>query len=277
MRSFRYLWVVFVLLLGFQFIYAGYVVTVQEEFYEPNVTQTITKVYVQGDMMRMDFEEEGQKQAVLYNKSTQEMWMINFTKGTYTKIDREKMKQMYSGVQERMEAAMEKMKAEMEKLPPEQRAMIEQMMKGQMPEQPGKVELPKREVKKVASNQKINQWVCDKYEVYENGQLYQEVWVVPPAKLAAAAAVQPFFKAMADFWKEVIPKDQSGELDFSRFVAQEFEGIPGLPVFEKEYENGKLVRKMELQELVEKDVNSTYFEIPKNLKFIDMMQYWQMQ
>jgi len=277
MRTSRFLWVIFIVVFGVQLMYAGYVITVTEEFYAPEISKTITRVYIEGNLMRMDFEDEGQKQAILFNKSSQEMWMINYTKGTYTKIDREKMREIYSGAQSQISEAMEKMKAEMEKLPPEQRAMIEEMMKGQMPGQPGKVELPKREVKKVANNQKINKWVVDKYEIYEDGQLVQESWVVSPGKLAAAATVQPFFQAMANFWKDILPKVGDGEMDLGMFITQEFNEIPGLPVLEKEYENGKLIRKMELQELIKQDIKPSLLEVPKNLRFIDMTEYMGMR
>ena len=79
--------------------------------------------YGQGEMTRMDIPAEEGLSSVIFRDQT--MYFVNHKKKTCQKITKQDVDQLADQL-----GAMTK---ELDKLPPEQRAMMEQMMKGKMP------------------------------------------------------------------------------------------------------------------------------------------------
>jgi len=105
------------------------------------------------------------------------MVMINDREKVYTSG---KPKDYCEGMQEMMEAMMGGML-------PEQRAMMEQMMKQSAPAQKQEIS-----IKKAGSGGKVVGWDTDKYEIFVNGNLYEEVWLVTDSALVKDLAKVDF-------------------------------------------------------------------------------------
>lgn len=115
-------------------------------------------IYMEKDRMRYDMKTEKLDVSAVFRADKGLFWSIDNKKKTYTEIKKADMEKM----KKQMEEGMKMMEEQLKNLPSEQRKQMEEMMKGKM-----KVETPKIVYKKVATGEKVNQWVCDKYEGYE--------------------------------------------------------------------------------------------------------------
>src|SRR3990170_3608288 len=134
--------------------WAGMGVGDEEESYGPPGKEATT-VYLGKDRMRTETKGSGRDQVFIYRGDRKLFWMLDNKEGTYTEMTREDVKKLKG----RMDEAMKTYEEQMKNVPPEQRKMMEAMMKSRMPQQP-----PRTVYKKVASGVKVNRWVCDRYD-----------------------------------------------------------------------------------------------------------------
>ncbi|HWP84165.1 MAG TPA: hypothetical protein VNN17_03170, partial [Terriglobia bacterium] len=107
----------------------------QQELTPGNATarQTVT-IYLDADKLRVEGNNPSSGQyVVIFDKAKQVMWFAEPSKGTYLELTAAQVQAMgaqMQGAMSQMQEAMKQMEAEMANLPPQQRAMMEQMMKG---------------------------------------------------------------------------------------------------------------------------------------------------
>ena len=145
-------------------------------------------------------------------------------------------------------------------MPPEQRAMVEQMMKGKaMPARP-----EKKVFKKVASGVKAGKWRCDRYEGYRGGQLIEEVCTTSWKDLGIDQKDFHVMERMGEFMNELSP-DAASNFNFGSEDWEANHGYPGVPVRTISYSMGKKVSQTEIQEIKKQKIDSSLFELPKGL------------
>ena len=87
-------------------------------------------------------------------------------------VDHENMSFMV--IDQAASQAMLQIEAALKNIPPDQRPMVEQMMKQRMPgPQP---DLPSNELRQTGQREKRGDYPCVKYEVLRAGQLIRELW-----------------------------------------------------------------------------------------------------
>jgi len=118
----------------------------------------INQIQMDKTHMRAESHASGEANAFVFDSTTQVARMINLDKKTYVEINKAQMEQM-SG---QMNSAMAQMQEQMKNMPPEQRAMVEQMMQGRGMPGPAAA-APKVEYRQ-AGTDKVGQWTCTKYE-----------------------------------------------------------------------------------------------------------------
>src|SRR6478609_2372814 len=155
-------------------LFAG--VRIQSENTDLSTKKVTTDVILlDANRMRMD-SDDGRSVLFLTDGSRDRMVMLDKTKNTYQEIDEQMMKQMG----EQMSGAMAQMQAQMKNMPPEQRAMMEKMMKGKMPQ--AAVAAPKT-VYTAKGSGSVNGFSCTKYEGDLSGAKVAEVCAALPAQL----------------------------------------------------------------------------------------------
>ncbi|MEO0120163.1 MAG: DUF4412 domain-containing protein, partial [candidate division WOR-3 bacterium] len=142
-------------------------------------------------------------------------------------------------------------------LPPEQRKKMEEMMKGKM-----KIETPKIVYKKVATAQKVNQWVCDKYEGYEGKNKVEEIWTTDFSKIGLKPEDLKIMEEMGKFFSEMM----KGVSFYKIQTEKKEDKFFGVPVRIIGYDKGEKKFKMELKEIKRENLAPTLFEIPKGYK-----------
>ena len=161
-------------------------------------------------------------------------------------------------IQKTTEEAIDKMQEALKNMPPALQEKMQGMMQLQAPKQPDII------YKKVASDEKINQWVCTKYEGLTNDQKVTEVWTTEWKKLGLSEEDLKGFSQIGDFFKSMM-KNMS--FFYKVGTDEKAENMYfGFPIKTVNYEKDKPTDKYEIKEIKEQELSSTTFEVPKGYK-----------
>ena len=177
---------------------------------------------------------------------------------------------MLTRMMDKMSEAMKQMQAELDKLPPEQRAMAEQMMKGQMQGLMGGTEpAPPPRVEATGSSE----WggrSCTLYDVFENDVKTQQICSAPLDQVDGAAEMMETFQGMAGFVKK-LSESLPGPLgeSFNQHPGMVAELIQGFPVHTIEYRMGEPASEVSLESIREEALPASKFEVPDGYRLQD--------
>ncbi len=213
-----------------------------------------TNMYIDAGKLRIDIREHGgKKTAMIFDQAKQVMWIIDHSRGSYmemTAADLQRMKQQ-------LDSAMKQMEAQMAQMPPEQRQMIEKMMKQRM----GMAKPPSITVQVKSRGEKVGSYVCTLYEVLSDGQRINEVWVAPSGPGLLKEAELQTFQAMAEFFEPIRQGARQSGWGLSGM-----EQMEGFPVRWLEYEGERVVSEWETTKVERRALESSLFTVPPGLK-----------
>lgn len=155
---------------------------------------TVTKV--EGNRMRMDTQDMDGKLAssVIFLGDTDEMHMIDHDKKTVMVMDR----QTIEALGQQMSQVMQQMEEALAQVPPEQRAMMEKMMKGKMPgsdyEPP-----PPPVVSDLGESGSVNGVACQWKQVTRDGVLSDKACVCDDGAIAGGKEMVALAHEMREF------------------------------------------------------------------------------
>src|ERR1700674_634344 len=156
-------------------------------------TKKVTTDQILLDSSRMRLEsDDGKSMMFLTDGGRNRMVILDKARNTYQEIDEQTMNQLaqqMSGITAQMDAAMKNMT-------PEQRAMMEKMMKGKMPQ--AAAAAPKT-VYTAKGSGSVNGFSCTKYEGDRGGQKEAEVCAALPAQLKLTPGDLQIFEKMREF------------------------------------------------------------------------------
>jgi hypothetical protein len=133
------------------------------------------QVTIQANRMKtVDFEGDRPTVGILFDLDAEAMTQIDYAERSYTTVTLREYRELFQSVQTQMRAAMEG-------VPPEQRKMMEQMMRSQMPQAgaAGDCRPPRTEVKKTGQQRTIAGYAATRYEVFVDGARESEMWIAP--------------------------------------------------------------------------------------------------
>jgi hypothetical protein len=234
---------------------AGVYVEMVSHDIKANTTELNQKIYVQNGAGRF-VDPEGR--ASIIKGDT--MYVVDENDKSYIVLDKATIEQL--GKQ--LSAAMEKVKDQLAKMPPDQRAQMEQMMG--IPSQDadsGKWEV---ETVDTGKSDKVEGRACKVWDVKRNGELDDQICVVPysalPGKEDFRAAFANFAKVFEDMAKNL--PQLSGRMNSEMSALSK---VNGFPVRTRGYENGKLGNEEQLVKVWrEEAVPASMFEIPAGYK-----------
>jgi hypothetical protein len=153
------------------------------------------------------------------------------------------------------------MQEQMKNMTPEQRAMVEQAMRGRggMPGAMPPAAAPARPQFRPAGSDKVGQWSCSKYEGFRGEEKISEVCTVDPKDLGLAASDFDVAKQLADFLKTISPQSADQNVIIG---TPEDQGFSGVPVRRISYLNGKVSSTSELKEVKHETFPTSTFEVP---------------
>ncbi len=203
--------------------------------------------------IRAEFHASTGGSAFTFDAGTKVARVISIEKKTYFELDQAQMLQIRQ--------QMAKMEEQMKNLPPQQREMMEQMMRGRGGI-PG-MGAPARPDFRQSGSDKVGQWSCTKYEGFRGSEKVSEVCTVDPGTFGLTPADFTAATQLAEFMKSMMPQlaDQS-------FVygTQADQGFSGVPVRRTSYENGKVVSVSEIKEFRREAFPPSTWETPAGFK-----------
>lgn len=228
---------------------AGVTLTGEHKTLDGSIPAFTYTLSIDKDKVRME-SSNNPGNSFIYRADKGMFWMVDENKKTYSEMTRQDLE----GLANTMDAAMKQMQEQLAKLPPEQRKMMEDMMKENMP---GAGSQAKTTYKKTGTG-KVGSWACEKYESYQEGAKKSEMCVVDPQLLGFSEAD---FKALKDLAKpfEKLAKDMG-----SMLPQDGVDGAPkGAPVKSTVFENGKAKSEALIKEVKKEIVSPARFEVPK--------------
>jgi hypothetical protein len=187
---------------------------------------------------------------------------IDDKRKTYTEMDKAKMEAMAN----KANAAMAQMQERMKNMPPEQRAQMEKMMGGMMPGGGGKA--PVFTSKDTGKTDTVEGRKCRIWHLLKDGQIAEEMCVVPFASLPGKEDMQKSFKEMSEAFAgfaSAVP----GAQEQSKVRM----GINGYPVRSRPYLNGQpFGTESIMKSWTEANIPAATFAIPSGYKKKDMPQ-----
>jgi hypothetical protein len=249
---------------------------IEAEFEVKNLEKTepplIQKFYISGDRISMQAASGESKGTVIYRGDKQLMWIMDNQNRQYTEMTKETMEQMGQTVN----SAMDQMKAQMANMPPEQRAMMEKLMKGQMDQIQGASQGASGSAsaqtvplifKKTGVEKTVNGYACEKYDVFRGREKLREMWVTEwknmkdfNEAMTAFNSMEKFFSGMMERLKNT-PFAKSMDIPYSHTAE-----LNGFPVMITELKNGVPVMEATLKSATKKSLPDSYFSPPADYK-----------
>lgn len=220
-------------------------------------TKKVTTDVILMDSSRMRFDsDDGKSVLFLTDGGRNRLVMLDKAKNQYQEIDEATMKQLA----EQLSGAMAQMQAAMKNMPPEQRAMMEKMMKGKMPQ--AAAAAPKT-VYTAKGSGSVNGFSCTKYEGDLNGQKESELCAALPAQLKLSAADMQIFDKMRQFSSTLVSTLENSPVKVSVPSNYGFEsGYDGFPVQKTEFDNGgQATKRSELKSMTRPSFTDADFSL----------------
>ena len=224
-------------------------------------TNTLTTTQVQGGKIRMQSDDHDG--FAVFRDDT--LYVINGRDKNYVELDRATIKQMAATLNPALKQLQERMAA----MSPEQRAQIEAMLGGSLPDMK---EAPVQEVRRTARSGKVGQYACDYVEVLEQSVVTDELCVAAPASLSGGeelmAAATRMSQLMQDIFKDLDAPWLKQSLDRQ---LQNYDKLGGVPIAAKHFDDGKAVSETTLKSIRKESVAENLFEVPAGYARRDMM------
>ena len=214
-----------------------------------STTQLEQKMYIQNGSGRI-VDREGRVSLIKGDA----MYILDDSDKTYIAMDKATMEK----VGKQLNEAIARAKEQIAKLPPEQRAQAEQMMGGaNLGGGENKVDVTDTGKSETVEGRKCRVW-----DVTRNGELDEQICVVPYSALPGKEDLSKVFANFAKIYEEMTKNVPmlAGSMS-NEFTARVKAG--GFPVRSRGYENGKLIDEETLVKVWrEEAIPASMFEIP---------------
>ena len=237
--------VIFVLILTLGFgvgSIADVIFEMDQSQVDPEATHK-TKGMVKGNNFKMDFYENGDKLdgAMIYRGDKKEMIMVNHNDKSYVVLDQATMNEL-AGV---MAQAMNQFEEAMKDATPEEKAMMEKMMKGKLPGA-GESKTVEPVIKKAGSS-KVNGYSCMIYDVYRGDEKTSQHCVASWDSIEGGSEMKTVMVEMSQFMDQLAKSFENSkgimgqQMKFENNVFKQIEKMNGFPVETLDYGDGGVV------------------------------------
>ncbi len=251
---------------------AGVVFEVATKDHVSNETGSV-QAFADGKDLKMLITsgDEIQKNEMIFRGVRREMIAVNHEDKSYMIID----EAMIQSIGKQLSGVEAQMREALKNAPPEQRAMMEKMMKGRLPPQAASEVRPKAELRRTGESGTKNGYPCVKYEAILAGQKVREMWVTPWDNVEGGDEAVEAFESMAEFFKEIsdaMPSFARDENSNNPF--EDMKEMNGFPVLSYEYAaDGSLQSESSLSSSMRRTLEPAEFDPPAGYKRQQMMPH----
>lgn len=252
---------------------AGEIVEISEkDLKNPNAAISTMRFLFSENFMKMTGEDGSD---MIFNSDEKNMLIISHPDKSYTTFDQNTVSNVKSEIDKAMEQALAQ-------VPPEQRAMVEQMMQNRMGgmsgmpnmggQAPVEITMPKIEFRETNRSDTINGYDCQYYESFEDGQKDGEHCVASWSELGVSDNIQNSFTAMAEMMEGFLEqfRQMSGTNAENNMLAY-LKDMEGYPVLSRQYSGGEAVRESRLSSIITEDIDPAAFLAPDGYREQNLM------
>ncbi|HEX9639061.1 MAG TPA: hypothetical protein VGB99_16130 [Acidobacteriota bacterium] len=226
----------------------------------PDGQPSTTRVQVDVDKIRIDARSGSDPQIVIFRGDLQKLWIADPQDQSYIEISQQQIQRMSDQIGSRMHEMQQRMQERLQNVPPEQRAMIEDMMKNRMGgASPGPA--ARTSYERVATAEKVHDWSCDKYVGTRNQLKTVEVWTTGWEQLGLSAADFQALQQMGRFFEGLSSRFSEPFLQVGSTDWEQQQGYPGIPLRRIEYQQGVAKRESSVQQVTKKSLAPELFEL----------------
>jgi hypothetical protein len=199
---------------------------------------------------------------------------IDLKNGTVLLVDTARRIFAQGKIEEHCDAMAAMIKTSMEILSPEERALMEQLLR---PEKGKKVGKPQVSVVSKGKGPTIAGYATVKYEVLANGKLYEELWLAPDAEVLKEidpVAIRSAEKKMSACTEMV----QHSDFDDTALQVEKdptYQGLmgKGWPLRAISYNNGIPLHEQTIASLQKKEIPASEFQAPKGFRKVPFGEF----
>lgn len=217
---------------------------------------TTIKTYAQDGRLRVD-STPGESTLIFRDDA---IHTVNHQNKEYFVLDRAAMKR----VADQINPALKQMREQLAKMPAEQRAQVEKMMGQHMP---GMGEPKTQEIRNTSRRGNFAGHACSYVEVYEDGELTDELCVAPAHSFAGARELMATTEKLSTLVQEMMSGIDAPWLkQLSEQQIENYQKLGGIPVLSRHFVDGKPAGETTLKEIRDEPVAAALFEIPSGYK-----------
>ena len=246
-----------------------YEIEVKDHGQSPPKTETM-RASVEGRDLKVGVAAQGpgSQGEMIFRGERREMVLVDHERSTFTVMDEAALARLAGQVNQ----AMAQMQEALKNVPAEQRAMVEQMMKKQMPQQ--QEARPAAELVKTSERATHHGYPCVKYDVMREGRKEQELWVTDWSNVEGGTDVVEAFESMADFMRQMLdslPSAGRGGPGVDDHVFEHMKELGGFPVVTRDFAaDGSLEGESALRSAKRQTLDPEVFEPPAGYKRQEM-------
>jgi hypothetical protein len=218
-------------------------------------------ISIQGTDLRVDGGADATHTNVtqlIYKGAAETLLMIDHDKHTYSVMD----KKTITDVKAKMDSAMKEMEAQLAQMPPEQRQMMEKMMKGRMPMMAQQAEQGVEEFRKTDRKSSAGGYECAITEVYSTGKKVTEICVTPWSEIKSAVEINATFNGMIALFTQMFTSLSQSLPMKIKMPFTNMQQADGFPVMVTNFKGDRVDRITKLVSIDEKAFPSGFFEAP---------------
>lgn len=224
-------------------------------------TTTLATTQVQDGKIRMHGDDHDG--FAIFRDDT--LFVVNTRDKNYVQMDRATIQAMANT----LNPALKQLQERMASMSPEQRAQIEQLLGGNLPDmQPP----PVQEIRRTGRTGKVAQYACDYVEVVEQSVVTDELCVAVPASLEGGPELMSTATRMSQLIQEIF-KDLDApwlKQTLDRQL-QNYDKLGGIPVSARHFDGGKVVSETVLKSIRKQAIPADAFAIPSGYARRDVM------
>ena len=207
-------------------------------------------IILTNDMLKLDNTntDEG-KLSVIFDANKEKFVILKHNEKKYIVISKE----MLNHLKKQMETMRENMERQLANLPDAQKKQAEKMMEGRM----GKKDI-NYSVEKTSENKKINNWNATKYNLKEDDNITDEVWVTPIENSGFTKSDFAVIQKFSDFSNEFSKINPKAKRNTFSLVYEKVQGIPIMTI------NETTNKVSELKKIERYEASDSEFNIPND-------------
>ena len=261
-------------LLGSSSAMAGVVVTATYTKLDTRQASPMT-VYIDTDKLKVVAPDT----TIIFRADTNRLWVVMPEQRSYTEMTPETMQQMsgqLAGAQAQLNAAQAQLQAQLAQMPPEQRAMMQQMLAGRgipgLGGPPGAASAPPQiSFAKAGGGKTVASWSCENYAKTVNGQKEEDLCIAPVTATGITAADVQVFDKFSAFMQPILSSPMVPKMSYMSWNdMNKAVGFAGLPLDSTTYLQGRPAIQQTVIKIERTTIAAGTYDLPAGLTKRDM-------